>query len=358
MDPRVNRLVCALAMVGMLSVTAGVAQPRRSIEVREPWQHQTLAAFVLERTFPVVSHGFLLAHLRTVTAATRQDAVFELSLKTGERRVVPFFLANAFEVHLETATIRADGHVLLGGSYKRSPEDTAEPAFVVEIAPTGEVLARFNLGEYVPERLCSTSDGGFWTFGQNLTKENAGEDYAFLRRYSSRGALVREYFQRSVLPTGVTLDYRARARNIALLSCGDASVAAYVGRGTPPGNNITPRFVWFEVNTSTGEARTMAVRNPGGASSITGLVLLSEGAAYASYSHGGLFQLTSAGSIGAWMPVPKATPAVIPPFTMADRTGGREFGVLLGRDGNSLVHLLGRLSPTATQTVYWSLLAN
>jgi hypothetical protein len=162
----------------------------------------------------------------------------------------------------------------------------------------------------------------------------------------------------------VTLDYRAHARNVAMLSCGDASVAAYVGRGTPPGTNVTPRFVWFEVNTKSGEARTMAVRNPSGGATITGMVLFSEGTAYASYAHGGLYQLTSAGSMGTWVPVPEAAQApeaeaaakLLPGLADRRTDSRRPFGVLLGRDGDSLVHLVGRLSPRTTQTVYWSLL--
>ena len=341
-DLRIKALVCTSATVAMLSATVRPAHSLASAEVQEPWQHRTLAAFSFDRTFPVISNGYLLAHRRVVTSATQQDAVFVLSLKTAEQRVVRFWLPEASEIRLETAAIRADGSVLLGGSYSPLSQDPTEATFVAELAPTGEVVARYNLGEYLPERLCATPDGGFWTFGQVFNQENAGGDYALLRRYSSSGALVQQYFQRSLLRFGVTLDYRAHARNTALLSCGDTSVGAYVGRGTPPSANVTPRFVWFEVNTSTGETRTLAVRNPAGGASITGLVLFSEGTAYASYEHGGLFQLTSTGSTGAWVTVPAADPdGKLPPGLMGDKANGRPtFGVLLGRDGNSLVHLV------------------
>ena len=356
-DLRIKALVCTAATVATMSATVRLAHSLAPAEVQEPWQHRTLAAFALDRTFPIISNGYLLAHRRTVTPATQQDAVFVLALKTAQERVVPFWLPEASEIRLEAAAIRANGSVLLGGSYSRR-SDSTEVTFVAELAPTGEIVARHNLDDYVPERLCGASDGGFWTFGQIFKQENAGGDYSFVRRYSSRGALVQQYFPRSLLPAGVTLDYRAQRRNTALLSCGDTSVGVYVGRGTAPSVNLTARFVWFEVNASTGETRTLAVRNPAGGASITGLVLFSQGTAYASYENGGLFQLTNAGSTGAWVPVPAAEPSVKAPpgLTTGAADRRRAFGVLLGRDGTSLVHLVGRLSPRPTQTVYWSLL--
>ena len=356
---RIKGLVCTSAIVAVLSAVVGAARPPASREVQEPWQRQTFAAFSLQRSFPIISNGYLLAHKRTVTAETHKDAVFVLTLKTRERRTIPFQLPGAFEIRLETAAVRANGNVLLGGSYTRSADDAAAATFVAELAQTGDLVARYDLANYLPERLCAAPDGGFWTFGQNFTQEHAGADYALLRRYSARGALVREYFQRSVLPAGVTLDYTANSKNVALLACGDTSVAAYVGRGTPPKVNLAPRFVWFEVNTRSGEARTLAVRNPGGAAGITGLVL-SEGTAYASYEKGGLFTLTSDGSIGTWTRVPIAVPegtVPAPPGVLVGESR-REFGLLLGRDGDSLVHLRGRLSPRPIQTVYWSRLTH
>lgn len=300
-------------------------------------------------TLPIVSNGYLLSYARTIRSRGSQ-AIFLTPLRTGKTLALPFWLPGASSIRLDGGAVSSAGDVLLAGSYVRARAG-AEANFVARVDRRGRVLSVKDLGDYTPERLCAAGDGTFWTLGQVWSREKVAPsaggpgDYALLRQYSADGALKGSYLSRSLLPRGVVLNYRARmpqARS-AFLRCGDHSVAAYLGRGTR-------FFLWTEVNTATGEDRSWSVRTPPQAT-MTGLALLGEHTAYASFRPGGLYRLEMVPSRPArWTPVPA------PAAGSAATAGGDRAAasILLGRDGPNLVHLMGATSPRKDPTVYWS----
>jgi hypothetical protein len=316
------------------------------------------------RTFPIVSHGYLLSHARTIHQAGARS-IFLTALATGLETSLPFWLPGAARIRVESADVTPAGQVLVAGSYQRSAAEDDGVNFVARVDRRGHVLAVHDLGGYTPERICAAEDGTYWTLGQEwaLERQVAQREvqggYALLRHYAASGVPKAQYFPRSSLPVGRVLNYHTHAPGAqwAFLRCGDASVGAYLGSGRAS-------FLWTEVSPQTGETQHWRVHNLVGAR-ITGLVLLAEHTAYASFGPAGVYRLEPASPrpagrhrVGAFWPVP-TQPARWAPLASDAADAGAPHGIaeasiLLGRDGASLVHLSGTRSPRSEPVLHWS----
>jgi len=353
-----RRLVSFTSLVLLVAVAAlpSAELPSPGI-LAAPWQQKALPNTFgprgLRRTFPTLSNGYLLSYARTVESG-KSHSIFLTALNSGKETVLPFWLPAAASIRLEAGTVNARGEVLLAGTYtlaRANVRSNVEVNFISRLDQRGRVLSTTNLGDYTAERICTTNNGSLWTLGQvwplenKLSSPQEQSSYALLREYNAAGTLKRSFLPRSALPSGEVLNYRARVpgANWAFLRCGDASVAAYVGRKTG-------FYLWTEVNTATGQTTSLSVRNPSGGT-MTGLALLGEHTAYASFRPGGLYQLQSAPSRPArWIPVPvNASDAAGAAAAKESRAA-----LLLGRDGPNLVHLNGPQAPRQHPVLYWS----
>jgi hypothetical protein len=334
-----------------------------------PWQqYSSQAAFSVSLrnqgvTFPIAGGGYLLSTARVFAPGNAASIVLTL-LATGQQISLPFALNSASAIRIEAGAISDSGTVLLAGSYSGSPNGvellkafahapgvSGIKNFVAEVATTGRVLQTTDLGDYTPERICGSPDGTLWTLGQRWPEEahkGQPQNYMLIRHYGPSGTLINSYLSRSSVTKGITPSYHAKEPSArqAFLACGDSTVAAYVGTA-PVG------ALWVEIDPATQAVQILRARNPEGAI-LTGLVLLSPHTAYASFGtpspseklsasgqRSGLFQLVPASTSASWHLVPRANSSTV-------------FSILLGRQGSSLVHLLGPKSPTADPRVYLS----
>jgi hypothetical protein len=213
---------------------------------------------------------------------------------------------------------------------------------------SGKIAYLNDLNGYTPERVCSAADGSIWTIGQQWQEESSGQTYNLVRRYGSDGTLKGTYVPRPILP-GIALNFHPRGNvfgnsvNNARLSCGTESVGVYLG---------APLLVWFEISLNATTAQQWKVL-PLKLVTMTGLELVSSKSVYGSFVTGPenangagvrqIYKLTLAGNgIATWTPIPGATSV----------TGGP--ATLVGRDGTSLVHLMGSQRPATNPVLNWS----
>jgi len=349
-----RHILCRLCLAAIfISSRAGFSQAPAPDSPPLPRQHKTFPGSVPARmTKPLVANGYLVSHARTIRS-NRLDDIAVTSLKTGDQAILPFWLENATEIRLESAGVTPGGHILLAGSYLRTSEDAYGVNFVSEVDLTGKIVATHDLREYTPERICSASDGTFWTFGQVWPMEDQEQDYSMLRRYSSSGALEHEYLPRATLGVHQPLNYHSQgaapggspAVNQVYLACGDNSVAAYVGDGGP-------EFTWIEVNSRSGNSQTRSVARVRGLI-VTGLALFSEHIAYASVAGRRFYQLIQGqGDSAGWVPI--SQPEATPPGPGATPANTDSSWLLLGRDGPDLVHVQVGTQLSSAPVLYWS----
>ena len=344
----------ALCFVG-IPIT-GFSQTIAQNSLPLPSQQQSFpGAFATGRVFPVIANGYLLSFNRTITPG-KSGSIYLTALANGQQATVPLQIPGAAKIRIESGTVSTDGTIVVAGSYGLSANSTSDVNFIAKLGLSGSMAGVFNLLDYTPERVCSESDGSIWTLGQVWADEDSGNSgYSLLRHYNSSGALVAQYFPRSLMPMQPKVNYHARVagRNYAFLECGASSVAAYVGKGTAG-------FLWFEVDLNSGTTFAWTVAAPVGGV-INGIVLLSEHTAFASVNTGGLYRLT-AGASGAttWTPVPITVPAASGGTTTIF-SGANAISTLLGHDGTNLSYLKGPLTPIVGQsdpqgdtTIYWS----
>jgi len=351
---QLSRFRFALACVACVAFAQSAAGPA---SVAAPWRQVTLqGAFSGGRTFPILENGYLVAHRRQIARDTN-SAVFLTSL-TGQAVSFPVSLPGATTVRVEHASVTPQGHVLLAGAYVTSDNNADELAqapldavnFIAELDMTGKLLSVRNLGNFTPSRVCASQDGSWWALGEVWPDELNGQTgYATLRQYGPDGTLKGSYLPRSALSQkSLNLHEHLAGSQYALLRCGTSSIAAYIGSGVPGGN-----FVFAEVNAAGGNSQIVSVGKTAGSKFpgiITGMALLSPHVVYATFSKGGLYQLILGQSnTGTWTPVPSSAAA----SASAQKA---PISFVLGRDQNSLVHLIGTVSsaPTAATTVYWT----
>jgi hypothetical protein len=316
-------------VVGVWSLAA--AQTLSPTSLPEPSRRFALTnTFSHSRAFPAFSNGYVVSFPRVFNK--RQPGVFLVtSLASMQRERVPFRLPDAAEVRVDGVAATPTRHLLVAGSYDRT-EEASPVNFLARVDFRGTLVSLTDLGAFGAARVCSTGDDTAWVLGQDWSDEaraTIGNQpigaYDMLRQYGPSGRLKRSFLPRKSLPQGAVIDlhpvgkYYGRDVTPAFLSCGDASVGAYVGYGREP--------LWFEVPAK-GQAARFKVRDIP-QSRISGLTLLSPGAVYASFGlHKGSGFLR-----GLYRLVPETNGTAT--WTRLNTQG---FALLLGRDGPDLIY--------------------
>jgi hypothetical protein len=309
------------------------------------------SAISTTRTFPSVASGYLISFSRTANPS-RPNLVSLTSLSTAQERQVSISWPSANPVTLLDATVLAGSSNILVAGTSTASTNAAAQNFVATIGPSGNILSTINLGPYTAERVCSASDGTFWTFGQQLAGEGIASGFAYdmLRNYRVDGTLRRSFLSRGTLGAQI-LDFHpggsvfGRDTDYAAQSCGLESVGIFMGR---------PVRQWIEIDMATGNLQRWSVDALKGGS-FTGLTLITKNAVFAS-----VLMNPPPGNPSA---TPKRSLAVLDihpadggaSWTPVADTGSQLIFVrLLGRDGTSLVHLRGPQTPAVTPVLYWS----
>jgi hypothetical protein len=339
---------CLAVLVLSLMISASAQSASQTAPPAAQKQLTLDGAFSTERTFPVISNGYLISFSR-VGASGNPISIVLHSLQTGNQQQILFSLPNASKVTLLDAAVSTGFNgIVVAGSYLLSGAGE-EQAFLGQVDFFGTVTSIVPLGAYTPERVCAASDSTYWTFGQQLSDEGSigtGNSYDMIRNYALDGSLKRSYLLRAALspavldfhPAGAVFGYGV---NLAALSCGSSSVGVYLGN---------PVRTWFEVSYKTGQSKQSIIKALPG-SVMTNLTLTSPGSVYASFalpprnsganSGPGLYLLSlgSAGP-GSWAKLPDSQDVPIP-------------SRLLGQDNGQLVYLTGQSKPV-TPVLYWS----
>jgi hypothetical protein len=350
---------CALRFAGAFWMAAicvmgaaGTINAQEHLSLSAPSRTATLPTpFGAQKSFPVVSNGFVVSYSLEFTSA---GAITAHDLQTAREISVPFSLPNASRTVVHDVSVTPDRQFLLVVGLFTPADGGADQPFIVKQALAGASQTVINVGEdFVPVRVCGGADGSTWTLGQTMAEVlhmdvSPLPEYDMVRSFAANGNVRHSLLARSsqgsnplhLLPLGRAFGNRlGTSINPARLVCGDSSVGVFIGN---------PVFTWTEISLATGSLQTFNLK-PIPQASITGLALLGENTAFASFvEHGSslvtnqLFKLTLLPNHQAeWTPV-------------ADQgSTGSRFAVLLGRDGTSLVHLRGRRLPTNTQ-LFWS----
>jgi hypothetical protein len=309
-----------------------------------PWTQKVLVdTFSPDRSFPQIRDGYLLTFRRAFSEA--HDAILLTSLGGDDSKAVSFRLNGASRVWIDDVTVSSRRSILVAGAYIRV-DSASEHRFIAQLDLAGNVVSTVDLGPYEAERICATSDGTIWTFGQEWSAEAKGKSYEMLRNYSVDGQVLRSYLPRTdiVLPP-VNLSNRfhqmGMRRGRTFLRCGTKSIGAYVA----------PAGIWYEVKLSDDIGQSWSVAGQSGgefslvrgkcaACIVSGFALLGEHEVYASFDSveqkkevfaRGLFRLHLGPDGNAnWDPV-QGTRAPDAIHSVAR---------LLGSDGASLVYLL------------------
>jgi hypothetical protein len=337
-----------VAIIATIGVWTNTLPSALGADLQAPPQKIFPGAFGNNRTFPIVSNGYLLSYRRTVID-NNAPVIFVTSLASGQTVQLPFWIPGAWEISLENGSVNSSGHVALAGSYSTSPSDilSASPDaratnFLAKVDRRGRVVALYDLGQYTAERTCAANDGSVWTFGQVFPMElQHNLSYNMIRHYSPDGSLLDSYFSRSSLVNRRIQYHAQREGGIwASLYCGASSIGAYIGSGSGS-------FLWIEIDPSTGTTETWTVSTTP-YPRILGMALSSKHSLYAGFGSGGLYRLSlDSGGSATWEPASS---------TLAANTSaptGSSF-VLLGRDGPSLVYLMNNPAPGTDPTLYWS----
>jgi hypothetical protein len=334
-------------------LAAGQTVRARGVVSAPVKQMQFASAFSADRTFPVVSNGYLVSFSRIITPGSPSNVVLT-SLTTGEDLRVSLSIPGASKYVLEDAALTPDLRLLAVGSYAKSA-DGAPQGIVATMDLTGKVISTAQMGRFVASHICAATDGTFWALGQEWERElqPAGSSYPLLRNYTSEGSLKRSYFPSNEL-LDPRLDLRPRGTvfgpNVtdAYLACGITSVGVFVG--------LLDSWHWFEVQTQTGAAKHWTMK-PVRDYRMTGLALVSERNAYASFVNG-----TGTGAKRGLYHLDASNDEKITWVRMAIRKAANSDQVeypavtLLGRQApNNLVYLVGPARPLAGKRVlFWS----
>lgn len=324
----------------------GFSLPKASKSVAFP------NSFNTDKAFPSVSNGFLVSYSREITAPA---AIVLDDIGSGREVTPSFWIPAASKISLHDAAVTADRRSLvLVGSYLPIAGGAEVPFIAMQGLAGGQTSLIKPDGDYVPVRVCAANNGTLWTLGQTEAEVLHLQvlplpDYQMVRSYSLDGTLQNGFVPRSsqgagslaLLPLGRSYGTRSgHDLNPAKLSCGDSSVGLFIG---------SPVYSWSEIDLKSNTLQTWTVP-PVSHGSITGLTLLGSNNVYASFAVTSantrlltLFRLSfNSDHSGSWVQV-------------ADNGGTEQkgFGVLLGRDGSSLVYLRGARTPT-NATLYWS----
>jgi hypothetical protein len=316
-------------------------------------QFQFAGTFVSGRTFPTASGGYLISFPRTATLG--HPTSISLDSPTLGHRVVPFAIQGADKTVLTSVAVDESGALILAGFYttpigalpesiRNSYAAVSHNFYATVSITTGDVLTTTDLGGYLPERVCSTSEGSIWFLGQVLWEEGPGATYSLVRRYSSTGNLLGAFLPRNAIPAA-SLNFSpggkvfGRSGNPAALSCGTSSVGVFLG---------SPVLSWTEIQVSSSAVQQWVLQ-PMQGTTFAGLVLLSPQRVYAGFQRGSsaaqLYNLSLTRSGGQWIPVTSAATSAV------------SAGTPLGRDGSSLVYVTGAAPaaslPTEPPKVYW-----
>jgi hypothetical protein len=340
-----------LALIGSLSLVmltfSAARDSRQLISLPPPWQQKTFVnAFNLESySFPQAANGYLWSFRERLTDNERH-AIRIISLQDERVTDIPFGPKDAGTLWVNDVTITADHEVLVGGSSSAGDGQLAN--FVVKLDFVGNVLGVFDIGSLEPGRVCSDTQGGFWTIGQDKNAETSNSNYDMLRKYSSAGVLLKSYLASDAVYSQLvprSLENKnaydlnlirrfhdpERSPGNIFLVCGNSSVGAY----------ISQTKTWVEV-TDDRVLQTWTVALPAKSTGVTGVVLLNERRVYASmriFSKDGkgdfmrgLYALQfSQDGTASWATVDGAL--------MSRASIPEGFARLVGRDGPSLVYL-------------------
>jgi hypothetical protein len=334
-------LAGVLAYLAFHSMVAGWAQG----PTPAAWKEAIFPAVFTPsgRSFPRMSNGYFVALPRTL-AINRASATIAVTPSSGgQGLLVPFSLnaasSVASKVRLEDAAVAPSGSLVLAGSYGRPDGPvTVTQGFLTVIDLNGAVKSTIPTGDFTPERVCASSDGTFWTLGQEEVKEGRQNlKYNMLQHYSIAGTMIGSYLPRSSLHAvrlPMNLHFHEATASVAFLACGPQSVGAYIGTAA----------TWFEVALPSGNTVQWPITRPSADQLITGIALLGTHAVYATvgsltpsaHAEHGLYQLfyDTPAARAKWQPVSYSTAAV---------PGNPSNDVRLsGTDNGSLVVVAGR----------------
>lgn len=308
-------------------------------------------AFDTGKSFPTVSNGFLISFTREMASP---GGILLTNIGTSKEVSPGFWLSEASKILLYDAAVTPDKQfLLLAGTYTPSAGGADVPFIATQNLASGKSSVVNPTGDYVPVRVCGTSDGTIWSLGQTQAEilhieVTQQPEYAMVRNYSLNGSLRGSFVPRSsqgTLPINLLPLGRAFGNKIgtnitpAKLSCGDTSVGVFVG---------FPVHSWSEIDTRSKIVQQWQLK-PLPHSTMTGLVLLGGNTVYASFA--------TAAPQGRTLSLSRLTlsPDHSGEWTQVADNGAadKHFSVLLGRDGPALVYLRGKRGPTNT-TLYWS----
>jgi hypothetical protein len=287
--------------------------------------------FSTSTTFPEVSNGYLFAYNRTAIPGKTAGVVL-MSLSDGATRTIHFSLPDIVRLSIEDVTVTGENLLLVAGSYLAA--GGSGHAFVSEVQlDSGNVLTTFDMGNYIPDRICAADDASFWTLGQQPGSAN---DYDIVHHYASNGTLLQGYIPRGDLPSGnysFNSPGTAFGMNVfpARLSCSSSGlVGVYLGG------------VFYEISES-GNVQHWQIANAKG----TRVAVLSVVSAAAVYV--GLVSNSTSAPLRGVYSLQLASSGIATPVA----TGIPAPSTLVGRDGESILYIVGAQPATSNQMLYW-----
>jgi hypothetical protein len=315
-------------------------------------------------SFPTVSNGFLVSFSRTIEKQDPRKGIFITALNSGQRQGIPFWIDGASVIHLDSVAISSDAFLYVGGSYligasdddrnnfvRGGINDLKQTNFIAKVDQSGAILFVKNLGDYTPEKICTTPDGNLWSFGQSMEKERTKigqqQEYLMLRRFSSDGDLISSYLKRSSVEGKVSTNYRAKTggAGAAFIVCGGSTVGAFL---QGPGS-----LMWTKVDIKSGDVAQVKVRNPPG-TVPTGVTIVDNGDVYASFRT----VVVSPGSPPQYMAplgIFRISRDKQPRWdSVSSADASTHYSALLGHDGSYLVHFEGDKEAVEVPIIYWT----
>lgn len=244
---------------------------------------------------------------------------------------------NAARTYVQDAVATPSGTAVVAVSVVNN--DGAAADLIAEVGKDG-IRRVVRTSPFYPLKICATDDGKVWAYGKELTEDRRAEPsvhYPMLREYSFDKGELRSALDRATVrpPKGVPV---SGSREELQMKCNAGKVVLISGP--------TMELMEYDLSASRLTRWPMAPLPDGvDITRITGAALTDSGKIYVStYDAPNLNALTrilqievNASGTADWDPV------------AAVRSDGRFF-VLMGSDGEDLVHSRGRRAPT----LFWS----
>ncbi|MBI1750401.1 MAG: hypothetical protein HY234_16035 [Acidobacteria bacterium] len=338
---RLSALLCAGIFLGVASSWSPNARAQQpsitSLQqepvtrgLGEPHHRQRFAeAIAPGKLVPYWDRGYLV--VREDPGAAQDVILFDArGLRARESKVR---FEGARGVHVSSAAVSATGTILTSG-YAYSAEG-ALAYFIAQTDVAGNVAAVVRTNPFVPLQVCATADGTIWSFGHELEKEEAHEDYAMLRQYSFGKGLIREFLLRHTFRARLSPALGGGGSSRSYLRCNNNKVALYVDSTND----------YIEIDTATYAVARWWVDKPSlGRMKVLGFAFTDDGQVYGDLSEAlsggdpgwtGIYELRRDVAPGraAWLPVP----GTVKYLSHRQAIPRGAFRHLWGADGNNLV---------------------